>query len=40
MTFSKLRHALPGKPDIKEIQYFGANFSRGYISKYIQRLQG
>jgi hypothetical protein len=40
MTLSKLRRALLGRPDIKEIQYSGANFSRGYISKYIQRLQG
>jgi hypothetical protein len=39
MTLSKLHRALPGRPDIKEIQYSSANFSRGYISRYIQRLQ-
>jgi hypothetical protein len=39
MTLSKLHYALPERPDIKEIQYSDANFSKEYVSKYIQRLQ-
>jgi hypothetical protein len=34
MTLSKLARELPGRSDIKELQYSGARFSRGSIARY------
>jgi hypothetical protein len=39
MTYSRIARALPGRPDIKELQFSGANFSRGAIARLGQRLQ-
>jgi hypothetical protein len=39
MALSKLARPLPGRPDIKELQYSGAHFSRGSIARYGQNLQ-
>ncbi|GBC24758.2 hypothetical protein GLOIN_2v1793417 [Rhizophagus irregularis DAOM 181602=DAOM 197198] len=39
MAYSKIARALPTRPDIKELQYSGARFSRGAIAKLGQRLQ-
>ncbi|GBC15358.2 hypothetical protein GLOIN_2v1849173 [Rhizophagus irregularis DAOM 181602=DAOM 197198] len=39
MVYSEIVRALPTRPDIKELQYSGARFSRGAIAKLGQRLQ-
>ncbi|UZO16787.1 uncharacterized protein OCT59_008163 [Rhizophagus irregularis] len=39
MTHSKITRALPTRPDIKELQFSGARFSRGAIARLGQRLQ-
>ncbi|GET51868.1 hypothetical protein GLOIN_2v1793417 [Rhizophagus irregularis DAOM 181602=DAOM 197198] len=39
MVYSEIVCALPTRPDIKELQYSGARFSRGAIAKLGQRLQ-
>jgi hypothetical protein len=39
MTLLKLAHELPGRPDIKELQYSGTRFSRGSIARYGQNFQ-
>jgi hypothetical protein len=39
MTLSKLERELLGRPDIKELQYSGAQFSRESIARYSQNLQ-
>ena len=39
MTHSKIARALPTRPDIKELQFSGARFSRGAIARLGQRLQ-
>ncbi|GET50944.1 hypothetical protein GLOIN_2v1472929 [Rhizophagus irregularis DAOM 181602=DAOM 197198] len=39
MAYSKIARALPTRPDIKELQYSGARFSRGAIARLGQQLQ-
>ncbi|GET51540.1 hypothetical protein GLOIN_2v1472929 [Rhizophagus irregularis DAOM 181602=DAOM 197198] len=39
MVYSEIVRALPTRPDIKELQYSGARFSRGVIARLGQRLQ-
>ncbi|UZN99794.1 uncharacterized protein OCT59_001060 [Rhizophagus irregularis] len=39
MVYSEIVRALPTRPDIKELQYSGARFSRGSIVRLGQRLQ-
>ena len=39
MAHSKIARALPTRPDIKELQFSGARFSRGAIARLGQRLQ-
>ncbi|CAB4460024.1 unnamed protein product [Rhizophagus irregularis] len=39
MVYSEIVRALPTRPDIKELQYSGARFSRGAIARLGQRLQ-
>ncbi|GET61007.1 hypothetical protein RIR_jg10834.t2 [Rhizophagus irregularis DAOM 181602=DAOM 197198] len=39
MVYSEIVCALPTRPDIKELQYSGARFSRGAIARLGQRLQ-
>ncbi|PKY46538.1 hypothetical protein RhiirA4_461426, partial [Rhizophagus irregularis] len=39
MAHSKIARALPTRPDIKELQFSGAHFSRGAIARLGQRLQ-
>ena len=39
MSYSRIARTLPGRPDIKELQFSGATFSRGAIAKLGQRLQ-
>ncbi|UZO09083.1 uncharacterized protein OCT59_029320 [Rhizophagus irregularis] len=39
MVYSEIVRALPTRPDIKELQYSGARFSRGAIARFGQRLQ-
>ncbi|CAB4431763.1 unnamed protein product [Rhizophagus irregularis] len=39
MAYSKIACALPTRPDIKELQYSGARFSRGAIARLGQQLQ-
>jgi hypothetical protein len=39
MTLSKLAREVPGRPDIKELQYSDARFSKGSIARYGQNLQ-
>ncbi|CAB4420166.1 unnamed protein product [Rhizophagus irregularis] len=37
--YQRVAHALPTRPDIKELQFSGAHFSRGAIARLGQRLQ-
>ncbi|CAB4442465.1 unnamed protein product [Rhizophagus irregularis] len=39
MVYSEIVRALPTRPDIKELQYSGARFSRGSIARLGERLQ-
>jgi hypothetical protein len=39
MTYTRIPRKLPGRPDIKELQYSGAQFLRGAIAKLEQKLQ-
>ncbi|GET67229.1 uncharacterized protein OCT59_000267 [Rhizophagus irregularis] len=39
MQYSRIAHTLPTRPDIKELQYSGARFSRGAIARLGQTLQ-
>ncbi|GBC21591.2 hypothetical protein GLOIN_2v1763167 [Rhizophagus irregularis DAOM 181602=DAOM 197198] len=39
MQYSRIARTLPTRPDIKELQYSGARFSRGAITRLGQTLQ-
>jgi hypothetical protein len=39
MVYTRISRKLPGRPDIKELQYSGARFSRGAIARLGQKLQ-
>jgi hypothetical protein len=39
MAYTRIPRKLPGRPNIKELQYSDARFSRGAIARLGQKLQ-